>query len=88
MRHSLGGGHNLGQSSLLQPRAVLCEECSWELPEAAAPASEEESRMLTVNRGLGKSLQGATIYGVTEKSVNYKSGALGFGPGFANTLGP
>lgn len=72
-----GRGHNLGQSSLLQPRAVLCEECSCELQEAAAPASEEGS--VCSEQRIRQSLRGATIYGVTEKSsnTNQETWALG-----------
>lgn len=78
------GRYNLGPSSFLQPRAILCEECSCERP-GAAPTSEEES-ISWEQRIRAEHLCSHYIW--HKKSVNYKAGDWGFGPGFAKTVCP
>lgn len=83
----------LWEGGITLARAVSCNRGQFSVRNAAVSCQKLlpqplRRRTFTVNRGFGQSLWGATIYGVTEKSVNYKSGDLSFGSGSANSVGP
>lgn len=86
MRHSLGGGITLA-------KVVSCSQGQVSVRDAAGSCQQLRPqplrmRELPVRRCSGQGIRAATLHGIAERSVNWKSGEVDFCPGFAKTTCP